>query len=203
MSTLVSIAEVYAGGPGSGCNPQAGTCGRPKSGLQQMLEQAKGAWGHDNLWSRLAEFGQAGVVAPFSKEELQTLSKLKPAKSCKIGMCFMNAQQIASNATGDNSLRLKEGLVTVHGIPIDHSWVEYNGKVYDPTLAKYRPGQEPDYSRGGTFRERAEKDIPDYVGVDVPKDEITKHWLSTKHYAPLSHDWHDERLMKRIWRKPQ
>lgn len=209
MSSLLSIVELNSGGPGSGCNPEAGKCGRPKSGLQSTLEQAKSAWGPNNLWSKLAEYGHAGVTEPFSKKELHDLAKLQrsagyaDASQCKVGFCFMNAQRLAIAGIFDKRVQLVEGLVTVHGVPITHSWIEFNGKVYDPTLAYYSPDKDADYTKGGSRERWSDVDTPEYFGVSVPKEEIARHQLKTETYDPLSHEWADERLMKKIWRKPQ
>ena len=34
---IVLLLELYAGGPGSGCNPEAGKCGRPSTGITPPL----------------------------------------------------------------------------------------------------------------------------------------------------------------------
>ena len=200
MTSLFRLTELYAGGPGSGC--QGPNCGRPKTQLQSMLEQSSKAWGPKNLWSLLAKHGHAGVVAPFSAAELKQLKTLvksagfKGAGDCKIGFCFMNAQRLAIVAHVHRSehVELVEGLVTVHGVPLDHSWIEYNGKVYDPTLALYQADKAPVLKRGDGRYE------PEYFGVNVPKDAVIKHQLATGMYSPLSHSWGNEELQKRIWK---
>lgn len=190
----LALAELYAGGPGSGC--QGENCGRPKSKLQETLEQVKGLWNEKNVWVKLANYGHPGTIAPFSKEELKYLNSLKPRSECRIGFCFQNAQQIA-NWNENNDLQYVEGLVTVHGVPIDHAYIEYKGKVYDPTLATYKPDQEPVYGKGSSGKEFP---TPDYVGVTVPKNEISKYQMKTGMYSPLSHDYKDEALQKKIWK---
>lgn len=182
LSALVSLNRyITAGGPGSGC--QGPNCGRPKSGLAKLLEQAKANWGSNNLWSKLAEYGHDGQVGKFSKEETAALKQLEgQVGNCRIGQCFMNAQRLALAGLHDRRVQYVEGLVTVHGVPIDHAWIEFNGKVYDPTLKP--KGWEPEY-----------------FGVTVPKDEIVRHQFETKMYAPLSHSAGDEKLQAKIWRK--
>ena len=168
------------------------------SGLQGLLEHVKGLWGPHNLWAKIAECGHPGVVAPFTAEELRTLRKLKKPQTCARRECYCNAQQIAARTHGglrDEKLQYVEGLVTVCGVPLDHAWVEYGGRVYDPTLAKYEPDAKPDY------HDSVCRDEYEYFGVTVPKEEIRRHWLRTKVYSPLSQQWDDEQLAAKIWTK--
>lgn len=193
---LYQMTELFAGGPGSGC--QGPNCGRPKSSLQKMVEQASQLWGSQrNLWSLLARHGHEGVVEKFNTVEMKQLRDLTKTASrgeCKVGMCFMNAQRIALASHSNDHVQLVEGLVTVYGVPIDHSWIEYDGKVYDPTLMRYK-------ADGSSAPKQALKDIPspEYFGVMIPKEEIVRHQMRTRLYSPLSHDWRDERLQKKIW----
>lgn len=207
---LQSVLTVLAGGPGSGCTGP--NCGRPKGDLQKTLEQFKEKFGSsNNLWSKLAEYGHPGNTEPFTAQEIRQLEEMKRAAGfskrsgdCKVGFCFMNAQRLAivADTRRDNRVQLVEGLVTVHGVPIDHSWIEYNGKVYDPTLATYKARQPGDYTKGGG-REKWSDDMeqPEYFGVTVPKEDVIQHQLKTEHYDPLSHDWRDEKLQGKIWKK--
>jgi hypothetical protein len=201
---LLSTISIYAGGPGSGC--QGENCGRPKSKLQENLEIARKQWGPNNLWSKLGEHGHPGNTDPFTKEELTKLKAIQSRAGlgkggCKVGFCFMNSQKIALSGLHDKDVELVEGLVSVHGVPITHSWIEYKGKVYDPTLATYKPGQKGDYTKGGKREAWSDQYEPEYVGIAVPKDEIYKHKFKTGTYDPLSHEWDDPKLMQRIWGK--
>ena len=201
LSALSQLMTLYAGGPGSGCHGE--NCGRPKTELQSMLENIPKLWGENNLWAKLAKYGHAGNIEPFTKTELDRLNALKKAagygkKDCEVGFCFMNAQRLAMAAMHDKNVQLVEGLVTVHGVPIDHSWVEYNGKVFDPTLANYKGDKEADYSKVG--RRSLSGSMPEYHGVVVPKEEIAKFWLSKKTYSPLSHEHGNESLQRKIWK---
>jgi hypothetical protein len=197
MNLSASIS-LYAGGPGSGC--QGENCGRPKTGLQRQLDHISKTWGPNDTWAKLGKYGHPGTIAPFSKEELKVLKALKPPSSCKVGFCFQNAQQIA-NFNRDDRLKYVEGLVTVFGVPLDHAWIEFNGKVYDPTLAYYKPDQQPNYERPTTKGRFLVAD-PDreYVGVVVPKDEISQHQFRTGVYSPLSQEHRNTELQKRIWK---
>lgn len=51
MNLGATIELVYSGGPGSGCNPEVGKCGRPASGLnspeeffQEWVDQGHHMW---------------------------------------------------------------------------------------------------------------------------------------------------------------
>lgn len=192
---------LYGGGPGSGCTGP--NCGRPKeaSPLMTMLEQSSKVFGGTNLWSKLAKYGHVGNLEPFTTEELQTLKRLKgQIGDCKVGMCYMNSQHLALAGLHDNKVQLVEGLMSLHGIPIDHSWIEYNGKVYDPTLASYKAGKPADYTKNNSRQLMKAIPTPEYVGVVVPKDEIFNHQLKLGTYSPLTHSWRDTKLQEKIWK---
>jgi hypothetical protein len=71
-------------------------------------------------------------------------------------------------------------------VPIDHAWLEYSGKVWDPTLVNKR------------WKLRVGKEQGEYVGVIIPKELIPKHQLKTRHYCPVS--WEPE-YEKLIWKE--
>lgn len=184
---LREILKMYAGGEGSGC--QGPNCGRPRSGLGQLLDQVSEHFkGQAGLWQNLAKYGKEGNVGSFSGEELKDLRNIQKRsglRSCKLGYCYQNAQTLAM--AGGPNLKLMEGLASVHGVPIAHSWLEYNGKVYDPTMAVYKPGKAPDYAH--KHGKGKVMPTPDYIGVEIPKDQVYRHQLKTKTYSPLTEDW--------------
>lgn len=186
---LATTITMYGGGPGSGCNPEAGRCGRPaeggkEHGLTSFLKQVTEAFPNQkSYYGVLYENGHAGVVDSFSKEEREFLKTLKPRGGCRIGQCYMNAQRMATRALDDPRVKYMEGLVSVHGVPISHAWIEFNGKVYDPTL-KTESGKGKTITRQGE-KIKLEED-KDYFGVEVPKDLIMSHQLATERYAPLT-----------------
>lgn len=181
------IVSLQAGGPGSGCNPEAGKCGRPTGSgssegenaahqLTETISSFAKALGEQSFYAKLLRNGHAGVVSEFSKREQEELKLLK-SKNCKLGYCYMNSQTIASRNITNDKLKYIEGLVTVHGIPISHAWLEYNGKVFDPTVIE----------KGG-FGNKGKTGAPlgEYYGVEIPKTMIPKHQLQVRRYAPLS-----------------
>lgn len=186
---LSAAIALHAGGPGSGC--RGPKCGRPSTGkkseLMHTLQKIGKLWGYDHVWARLGKKGHEGdTKTPFTKDELKMIKDLKQNHRCELGYCFMNAQRLAVDALSDPKIKYVEGLVTVHSVPIDHAWLEVNGKVWDPTLMK-----SPGVAKDG-------KEIGEYVGIEVPKEMITSHWLKAKTYSPLSHI-RDEKIRKRIW----
>jgi hypothetical protein len=185
---LASTLSIYGGGPGSGC--EGPNCGRPKTKLQEMLEQIRDQhiWDEKNLWVKLAKYGHPGNTEPFTAEEKKELVPIrKSGRQCNLGECYMNAQRIAVDYLDNPKVQYVEGLVSVHGVPLDHAWIEYNGKVFDPTL----------YDKQGNSKQSIEHE---YFGVTIPKDEIMSHQLKTKVYSPLSSDWRDPEMMDKIWK---
>lgn len=170
---LQSTISIYGGGPGSGCTGP--NCGRHAltDMLKQTTEQFKSGFG---TWGTIYKKGHPGVIAPFTPEERKDLKSLTGRQQCRLGQCYMNAQRIAVAGFDDSRVKYMEGLVTVHGVPIDHAWIEFNGKVYDPTLfdSKFKLKQE------------SRKDTPEYYGMEVPKDLILKNQLQMKTYSPLT-----------------
>lgn len=199
MNLLASI-ELHAGGPGSGC--QGENCGRPATGEQahklgKFLQDSARVFGENNVWSKLAKYGHPGKVEPFTKEEQKDLRRLKSGVgSCKVGQCIMNAQKLAITSMGLDDPRVKyvEGLVLVYGVPIDHAWIEFNGKVYDPTLADEKWRMKNPLKLGKAI------EPGEYFGVEVPKNEIMTHQLKTKMYDFMSHYRGDDRLQQKIWK---
>ncbi|SRR6266566_653914 len=186
---LSSTISIYGGGPGSGCHGES--CGRPKSKLQEMLEHIRDShvWGNQHVWLKLADYGHPGNVEPFTKEELEDLKRMKSSfPKCKLGFCYMNAQRMAMAGLANPKVQYVEGLVSVHGVPIDHAWIEYNGKIFDPTLM----------DASGKVKDKQEHE---WFGVTVPKNEIMKHQLATKVYSPLTQSYKNETLQKKIWSK--
>jgi hypothetical protein len=190
--------HIFSEGTSEGAEKGWDTRGRgrkkeePKSNLHQMLDQVSEQFGeHSGIWGKLAKYGRESKPGEFTDEEKKELKGLvRSAGKCKLGYCYMNAQQIAVDAVNNPKVKYMEGLVTVHGVPIDHAWIEFNGKTFDPTIAdenwKMKQGSVP---RG------------EYFGIEVPKEEIAKNWLRAKTYSPLSHSVDNEALMKKIWKR--
>jgi len=157
------------------------------SSLKTFLDSIHKQFGDNGgAWSRLAEHGHQGKVEPFSKAELFHLKTLRSRAGlvrCKRGNCYFNAQRIAMCADRDNDVQLVEGLVTAYSVPIDHSWIEYSGKVYDPTLVKYLPGIV-DFTKGGVRPKNA--DTPEYYGVTVPMTALRIHQMKHQTYSPVT-----------------
>lgn len=74
----VAIKELSSGGPGSGCNPEVGKCGRPATSFHDSEEQIfmrpsdiekKDSWG-DVYWSPKGKAGQVIPGTPVTKEQL-------------------------------------------------------------------------------------------------------------------------------------
>jgi len=68
-----------------------------------------------------------------------------------------------------------------------------HGKVFDPTLANEKWKVKDPTGKGIASK-------GEYLGIEVPKEEIAKYQLRTKHYSYLSHAREDESLMKKIWK---
>ena len=161
-----------------------------KSGLQELVQNASKMFGPNNLWSKLAQYGHDGRTEKFTPEEKTYLKELKQGVgNCRIGYCVMNAQKLATHALGDPRVNYVEGLVTVHGVPLDHAWIEFNGKVFDPTTANVNWKIKTGAPKG------------EYFGVTVPKNEIFKNQLRTRTYSFLSHQWGNKDLMGKIWKE--
>lgn len=182
------LSLINAGGPGSGVYDHKK--GAQESKLLKLLQDAAKVFGPNNLWSKLAEYGHVGdTTTPYTPEEKATLKAMKTSVgNCKIGYCFMNAQRLTAYDKNP-AVKYVEGLVTVHGVPIDHAWVEINGKVYDPTINKTQLVTKKGIPMG------------EYVGVNVPKDAIVANQLAKETYSPLTHNWGDKELAAKIWKK--
>jgi hypothetical protein len=128
---------------------------------------------HPALWSLLFKHGKLGQQTPLTPDEQALAKAIRGKRQCRRGFCYMNAQQMtASNR--DPRVEYAEGLVTVHGFPIPHAWVEINGKIYDPVL------------RGAKGKKGLADPSREYWGVIVPKRLLVKHWLATGTYSPLT-----------------
>jgi hypothetical protein len=187
--------EMQAGGPGSGC--KGDNCGRPKSDgaeepaeqstLKVFLKEAYEKWGEKTMWGKMYKFGQPGNVKPFTDGEKKEIKALFPGiDKCRLGFCYMNAQQIALSGLIDSKVKYWEGLYTVHGVPIAHAWVTYNGKVLDPTVVDLsgKPNQ-----RGPEGTKERGTSQGEYWGVQVPKKWIMEHQVRVGTYGPLSEDF--------------
>jgi hypothetical protein len=160
--------------------------------LEEFLHNSAKVFGPNNYWSKLAEKGHAGNQSKFTPEEQKYLNNLKSGVGqCKLGFCIQNAQKLASLAEHNNDLKYIEGLVTVHGLPIDHAWIEYKGKVFDPTLNK--PDGTPKDPTGS-----GKDPGHEYFGIEVPKDLIWPSQLRTEHYMFISHS-RDPKEQEAVW----
>lgn len=189
-----SIMTIEAGGPGSGRRPYktGGETEKQSSEkthhLAALLKEASKIWPKESYWVKLSEHGREGKVAAFTPEEQKYLKSIT-VEDCKIGQCYMNAQRIASWTLNNKDLKYMEGLVTVHSIPIDHAYLEYHGKVYDPTLLKM----------DGTSKTKTPPG--EYFGIEIPGKLVLQHMLDTEMYAPLSQS-HDLAIREKVWGKP-
>lgn len=137
-----------------------------------------------NIWALLAKYGRPGLVKKFTTAEMEYLTCLKRlVGGCPIGFCYMNAQKMALAARSNNRIKYVEGLVTVHDVPLDHAWIELNGKVYDPTLTDNEIPEIPH----------------EYQGITVPKGLILKHQHAMQTYSPLTYS-RDLEILKKIWK---
>jgi hypothetical protein len=60
----------------------------------------------------------------------QEIKEKLPKKLFEVKQCYVNAYKVCSQI---REAKYVEGMASIHGIPIDHAWVEINGKHYDPT----------------------------------------------------------------------
>lgn len=97
----------------------------------------------------------------------QEIKEKLPKNEFKVKQCYVNAYKMCQSIPG---ARYVEGLVFIHGIPIDHAWVELNGKHYDPTEEFALNGQSL---------------LTDYTAVQKYTElEIAKHAMDTGTYGP-------------------
>ena len=146
--------------------------------LEQLLktttEHFEGIGQHFGSWGRIYRKGHGGNLEEFTPAEKKELRKLARRRSFPRGFCYMNAQKLAHDTHDDDRFKYMEGLVSVHGVPIDHAWIEFNGKVFDPTLFSLK-----------TFQPKS--GIPgEYWGMEVRKELIWKHQWESKTYSPLT-----------------
>lgn len=161
---------------------------QPEHGLTRMLRETYEKFGGKfGNWGLIYERGHPGNTEPLTKEEQDYLDSLG-AKKCKIGECYKNAQQMATEDyfNGKNKLKYVEGLVTVHGVPISHSWLEINGKVADPTLQDKAESEEVRQAAKILKREKADRE---YYGVEIPVKEVLQNQLETKRYSPITENY--------------
>jgi hypothetical protein len=79
--------------------------------------------------------------------------------------CYMNATKAALD---DDNLLYVEGIVTIHGVPIDHAWnVTQDGKLIDPTINSQGVGE--------------------YFGVTFPTGYLLQASLTNGYYGLLGH----------------
>ena len=148
--------------------------------LKSMMKKMGTMMDGKTLWGALYRHGSLRKTSPLTPEEQKYLNDLG-AKRCKVGLCYMNAQSMVVSDHHRKNPRLKyvEGLVTVHGVPIDHAWVEINGKVADPTPINPQ-----------------KKFIPEYFGIEIPAKDVLVHMLKRKMYSPLTQDEYGEKFFK-------
>lgn len=140
--------------------------------LKKTNDEFKNGFGD---WSVLYRKGHAGLIEEFTAVEKQFLLTLTHGLRCNVGECYKNAQQIAMRMIYDDRLQYVEGLVTVHGVPIHHAWLEHNLKVFDPTLDSRK-----------TWRRKEGHEPGEYYGMIVPKWLIYKNQLRMETYSPLT-----------------
>ena len=137
--------------------------------LKEVNERFKGKFG---TWGYIYQKGHAGVVAPFSLEERKILRGVTRGFHAKVGYCYYNAQTLAVRS---DDLKYVEGLMTLHGVPIDHAWLEYNGKVFDPTLYDMK-----------SFKHKQARGDDEYYGMCIPTEMILKNQMQMLSYSPLT-----------------
>jgi len=148
----------------------------PEHYLAKMLKETSEHFDGDfGNWGRIYRKGHIGVTEPFTFEERRELRKLAAAGPFKIGECYMNAQILAGLT--DQRFRYIEGFTMVHGVLISHAWLEFNGKVFDPTLKSLK-----------TWKDKQGIENREYYGMEVPKDLIPQNQLKMKTYSPLT-EW--------------
>lgn len=82
--------------------------------------------------------------------------------------CYLNAAHLATNVPGCTYV---EGIVSFHGIPIDHVWNKLDGKYFDSTFDLALTGHEP-------FEEYLEI-------IELDKDELLKYQKNGSEYESL------------------
>jgi hypothetical protein len=119
----------------------------------------------------LLALGHEGQVEPFTPEEQKLIARVKRTIRPEPQQCFSNSQRTISFFYG----KLPEGrfeYVEGHAcpkrfpIPIQHAWLELNGKVLD--LA-------------GEFT--------DYFGVPISVTIVQRYMLERRLHGPLLDDW--------------
>jgi hypothetical protein len=179
--TIRDHVQIYAGGEGSGCNPEVaeenGTkCGRPsktatgrggpqESASRQMVEafvsigDAGGA--NTKYMKYILDHGEH-----FSKVNTTVSTEVRTRYGCKTKECYYNAMIIGLMEEG--TYDYYEGYAT-GVIPVPHAWVVKKGTqdVIDPTWTdrSSRPG--------------------DYFGVKIPMRFVRKYMKKHGRSGPL------------------
>lgn len=127
------MLDMTAGGPGSG---------RHKMGIEDAIKDKI-----SDLKGKDRKFGDSvlandTVKTPgvFSKEDKEFLDNINKRSGTKyMGECYKNAQEFCKVFPNAKGLKYMEGYAHFPGShyddpTVEHAWVEYNGKVYDPTM---------------------------------------------------------------------
>lgn len=102
-----------------------------------------------------------------------------------IKQCYRNAQRLLLRGDVDERLSYVEGYAWRKsiGVPIEHGWLEINGKAIDFTM-RHPPRQ------ARRFRDRvvgAWSDDREYVGVPLPRKRVYES-LARGFWGPLARD---------------
>jgi len=109
-------------------------------------------------------------------------------KDYKFKECYYNAQ-LTAIYDGSDKLQYVEGRATGGILPVDHAWLEINGKVVDPTWTEGMvKGGKPIL---GTFPDKT-----DYLGVIIPKSIIKDSLFKTEMARAMITYEDDYKLLK-------
>jgi len=111
----------------------------------------------------------------FTNTEIKTLKdEIGGIDIYKIKDCLRNSQGLAAYS---DKLKYVEGYISTFGIPINHAWLSYNGKIVDVTIRKDWKGSQTDWSNRNIGEVKSE-----YFGVEIDKKEIQRRMMETKTY---------------------
>lgn len=130
-----------------------------------------------SYWEWLVKKAKRFKTKPLSKRELKRVKKILSGHFVKprAKQCFYY-NQLACMAT-QGKLRYFEGQAISSGIPVDHAWLVYKGKVVDAIWGCLAWVESPDGFSAGPRT--------DYAGVEIPLSLVSQEVLSSGEATPL------------------
>lgn len=153
--------RVPKGAPGGGRWTRAG--GQVETDIRSYLQMVAAMFGdRQSFEGFLLEHGQH---FPHDEDSLRG--------DAPLGECYRNAANLALSSPG---LTYAEGIVTIHGVPIQHAWtIDGDGRVVDPTFGRTQASY-----------------TGEYYGVPVRSDYLRETLVRTGYYGVFQHtnrDW--------------